>query len=179
MEVKIVDVNDVKLFIKRSTLLKVKNDFEYSFVFDKGNKNEYVSQHGFINCFAIGLSKSEAKDVFDIVNKEKRVNKKLKTFEEWTPFKNGDETSLYNLYVGETENLTARTRSHVKVFEGCGGIRLNDLPKSITSKSIQFAAIQVHNDVKERKKIENELNSISRSLLKTISTSDKIAKEHL
>jgi hypothetical protein len=174
-----VDVNDVISFIKKSTLLKVKQDYEYSFVFDKGNSNEYISQQGYIYCYAIELTKSEAKDVFDIVKKENRVNNKLKTFDEWTPFKVEDEASLYNLYVGETENLTARTRSHINGFEGCGGIRLNELPEVITKKSIQFAAIQVHNVAKERKKIENELNSISRSLLKTISTIEKIAKELL
>ena len=174
-----MDVNDIIEFIKQSKELVINKDFVYSFIFNKGNSNEYISQQGYIYCYAIELSDSDAKDVFDTVKNGKRNNNKLKSFDDWKPFKKTDKTSLYNLYVGETENLTARTRSHVKGFRGCGGIRLNELPELITKKNVHFAAIQVRNNLEERKTIEKELNSISQSLLKTTSISSDIVKELL
>lgn len=174
-----MDHNDILDFLKSSKLIAIQKDYEFSYIFNKGTNNEYVSQHAFIYCYAIELSESEAVEVFVEIKKHKRTAKKLDTFEKWKPFKKTDKTAFYNLYVGETENLTARTRSHVKGFRGCGGIRLNELPELITKKNVHFAAIQVRNNSEERKTIEKELNSISQSLLKTTSISSNIVKELL
>jgi hypothetical protein len=91
----------------------------------------------------------------------------LTLVDQWNPIAKTDDEKLYPLYIGESESLGSRIKSHISYYKGNWSIHLTETSDEIKKHNIYFATVSTSQSNEERLKTENEINKEFPSLLQT------------